>query len=150
MGAYQLERSAEVAASAQAVWDQLVDVKSWPEWKPFITATSSNEKVLSRDSRFKMNIRVKGRWPVPISARVCAWEEGKRIAWTAGLPGLAVSVHSFILEQLEGKTRVRSREEFTGALVGLMLRLVTEKDLHSLHDQWLASIKQRVEKLNCD
>ena len=60
--------------------------------------------------------------------------------------GITVSVHRFIFEPGGSKTLVTSREEFTGALVGLMLKIVKEKDLFSLHDNWLAAVRKRAEK----
>ena len=142
---YRVARSAEIAAPAQAVWDRIVAVASWPEWKPFISRTAMSRPELSLGSRFKMHIRVKGPFAVPVSVRVCEWQPPRRIAWTGGIPGVSVSVHSFLLEEKDGRTRLTSLEEFTGALVWLMLLLVTPADLESLHDRWLAAIRQRVE-----
>ena len=143
---YRVARSAEIAAPAQAVWDRIVAVESWPEWKPFISRTVMSGPDLSLGSRFKMHIRVKGSFAAPVSVRVCEWQPPCRIAWTGGIPGITVSVHRFILEEKNGRTRLTSQEEFFGALVWLMLRLVTPADLESLHDRWLSAIKQRVEQ----
>lgn len=142
---YRVARTADIAAPARAVWDQILAVRTWPEWKPFISRTVLRGPDLSLGSRFRMHIRVKGPFAVPVSVRVCNWVPPRRIAWTGGIPGVTMSVHSFLLEEKNGQTRLTSLEEFTGALVWLMLRLVTPADLESLHDRWLAAIRQRVE-----
>jgi len=142
---YRVERSVEIAAPPAAVWDRITAVRTWPEWKPFIARTVMKEDRLSLGSRFKMHIRVKGPFAAPVSVRVCEWQPPRRLAWTGGIPGVTMSVHSFILEETNGRTRLTSLEEFTGALVWLMLKLVSPADLESLHDRWLAAIRQRVE-----
>ena len=143
---YRVERALEIAAPPAAVWDQITAVRTWPEWKPFIARTVLEEDRLSLGSRFKMHIRVKGSFAAPVSVRVCDWQPLRRIAWTGGIPGVSMSVHSFMLEAKDGRTLLTSREEFSGALVWLMLRLVTPADLESLHDRWLLAIKNRVER----
>ena len=145
MGAYQLERTREIQAPAGKIWDQLLDVKSWPEWKPFIPATSGREVIRALGDRFQMKIRVKGPFAFPVPVRVCEFDPPRRVAWTGGIPGTVISVHSFILEDRGASTRVTSREEFTGALVGLMLQMVTPQDLEKLHEQWLEAIQRRME-----
>ena len=53
---YRVARSAEIAAPAQAVWDRIVAVESWPEWKPFISRTvMSGPRRLGPQLNFKLN-----------------------------------------------------------------------------------------------
>jgi len=144
MGAYQLERTREIQAPAGKIWDQLLEVKRWPEWKSFIPATSGREVIAGLGDRFQMRIRVKGPFAFPVPVRVCEFDPPRRLAWTGGIPGTVISVHRFLLEDRGEKTLVTSREEFTGALVGLMLRLVTPQDLGKLHDQWLLALQRRL------
>ena len=145
MGAYQLERTREIQAPAGEIWDQLLEVKRWPEWKPFIPGTSGAEKIRGLGDRFRMTIRVKKPFAFPVAVTVCEFDPPRRVAWTGGIPGLVISVHRFLLEDRGASTRVISREEFSGALVGLMLRIVTPQDLEKLHDQWLLAIQRRME-----
>jgi uncharacterized membrane protein len=144
MGRFSVERSLEIDAPARLIWDELMDVARWPEWKPFITGTRFSGNSLGTGSNFRMKIKVKGP-AVTIPVRVCEFLEHKKIAWTGGIPGAAVSVHSFILDEKGDVTLVTSREEFTGALVLLMLMIVSRDDLLSLHERWLEAIRQRVE-----
>ena len=145
MGKYELERSLEINAPLRVIWDELLDINSWPEWKPMIAKVAYDGDKLEPGTKFKFNIRVKGPFATPVTCKVLDVDFPKKMAWTGGLQGLSVSVHSFLFEERGEKTLVISREEFTGALVGLMLLFVTRKDLDKLHDDWLVAIRQRVE-----
>ncbi len=146
MGEYKVERSMLVDAPIERIWQELVDVGRWPDWKPFINSTSGSIGQPALGSKFRMNIYIKGPIPVPVNVTVIQSREPNYIAWTGGIPKTAVSIHSFILEQEAGLTRVISREEFSGALVGLMLKFMPPADFEALHDKWLEAIKQRVER----
>ena len=146
MGSYKIERSLSIKAPAREIWDRIMDVKSWPEWKPFITSTATGGAEIGNGSKFRMNIKVKGPLPFPVPVRVIDFDPYKYVAWTGGLPGMSVSVHSFIFQEKDGETLLTSREEFTGALVGLMLLFMSEKDFEKLHDDWLEAIRKRVEE----
>ncbi|HUT54186.1 MAG TPA: SRPBCC domain-containing protein [bacterium] len=144
MGKFTVERSRTIDAPAARIWPELLDINSWPDWKPFIKASSWTGDALEVGSEFKMNICVKGRLSAPVKVKVVQKDEPGYVAWTGGIPHAAVSVHSFKLEEKDGKTIVTSREDFTGALVFMMLWFVKEEDLVSLHDRWLDAIARRV------
>ncbi len=144
MGAHSVERSRTIDAPAARIWAELLDIGKWPEWKPFIPAVSWRGGAVGVGSEFKMNIRVKGRVAVPVKVKVLRMEAPAYVAWTGGIPHVSMSVHSFKLEEKDGGCIVTSREDFTGALVFMMLWLVKHKDLVSLHDRWLEAIARRV------
>lgn len=144
MGEYTVERSRTIDAPAARIWPELMDINSWPEWKPFIKATTWTGGALKVGSEFTMNIRVKGRLATPVKVKVLQADEPGYVAWTGGIPHAAVSVHSFRLEEKGGRTIMTSREDFSGALVFMMLWFVTPNDLESLHDRWLEAIERRV------
>ena len=145
MPKYLIERSLLVNAPVERIWDALCDVPAWPEWKPFIRAVTGPARDLALGVRFTMRIAIKGP-AVPVPVTVCAFERLRRMAWTGGIPGCVMSVHSFLFEPRGGQTLVISREEFSGALVWAMRLIVSQADLFSLHDRWLQAIKERVEK----
>ncbi len=143
MGNLKLERSRLVKAPARDIWNEILDVKSWPEWKPFIKKVTGDGGEIRIGSRFTMKIAVKGP-AVPVPVEVITLDPYKEMAWTGGIPKTVVSVHSFLFDEKDGATLVTSREEFTGALVSIMPMFVTIKDLHKLHDDWLEAIDQRM------
>ncbi len=144
MSEYKVEKSLAINAPIQELWRQILDVGSWPSWKSFITATKAPTDEFKVGTTFNMSIRVKGPISFPTPVRVTCHEPPHKVAWTGGLPGLTMSVHTFELREEDGKTVVTSREEFTGVLVRLMLLLLTPRDMEKLHDDWLIAIKERV------
>jgi len=148
MGRFVVERSVEVEAPVQEVWDRMMEVSTWPEWKPFIkkAKVAGGYDSLTNGSTLKFSAVIGGPVAIPLSAKVTEFSVPSRLAWSGGVPGVFFAVHSFDFKAAQGKTRVVSREEFSGALLGLVKLMVSEQDLEKLHEQWVAAIKARVEK----
>ena len=148
MSEFVVEKSGEVKATPQAIWDAMVAVGDWPKWKPFVTKAkiASEYQSLATGSRFKMSLMAGGPAAAPITAVISDFHPPSRLAWTGGAHGLFYAEHSFAFDDLgNGSTRVTSRERFTGFLLPLMLRIVTREDLESLHTQWVMAIKEKME-----
>ena len=146
MGQYKIERSLLIDAPVRLIWEELLDVKNWPKWKPMITKTSYDGDKLETGKKFKLSLRVKGPIITPVTCEILSLDEYDYMAWTGGLDGLSKSVHSFLFKEEGGKTLVTSREEFKGALVSIMLLFLTPKDFEKLHDQWLVAIKEHIDQ----
>lgn len=144
MGRYRVEKSMEINAPAEKIWDQLIDLHKWPEWKSFIKDTWSKDDALSMGTRFKMKIAVKGLAPT-LSATICDFNPPKSLVWAGGAKGIMSAEHGFTLDEKDGKTVVTSWEEFSGVLVGLILLVLGKKTLDKLHENWVNAIKERVE-----
>lgn len=147
MGEFTVEKSIEVQAPAGAIWEELIKVKEWPKWKPFIKKTSlgSGAEKLSLGAKMKMNLALAGKPAAPLSVTISAFEANRYLAWSGGVKGLLSAVHSFKLEEQGPATKVITREEFKGVLLGLVSFVVKPADLEKLHEQWLLAIKQRME-----
>lgn len=148
MGEFVVERSGEVKAGPQAIWDAMMAVSDWPKWKPFVTQAriASRHPVLSAGSRIKMSLMVGGPAAAPLTVIVSEFRPPSRLTWTGGVHGVFYAEHSFDFEDLgNGSTRVVSRERFTGWLLPVMLRIVTREDLAQLHEQWVRAIKEKLE-----
>ncbi len=147
MGEIKVENSAEVRAPAEKVWEQLTNVNSWPEWKPFMKRAkiASGYKSISCGSKIKMGIMMAGPASVPLAVEVTEFDKPKRLAWEGGVAGLLHAVHSFDIEDRGGSCVVTSSEVFKGLLTSALLLLVTEKDLEKLHQDWVTAIKNRLE-----
>lgn len=146
MGELVVEKSIELDAPAEKIWEQLVDVKSWPEWKPFITkARIAGYDSLTNGARIKMSLLAGGPAAAPLSVTVNAFDKPRYLSWEGGIKGLLHAEHSFCLEEKGGKTRVTTYEKFAGPLLWFMLRLAPREDLEQLHEKWLQAIKARLE-----
>lgn len=147
MGEIIVEKSMEVNATPQAIWDEMVKIDTWPEWKPFIKkAGASGYECLANGVKFKMTIQVGGPAAVPLSATISEFDQPGRLVWEGGVKGIFHAVHSFDFKESGDKTLVVTREEFKGALTGILNLMVGRDDLEALHQKWLEAIKKRVEK----
>jgi len=143
-----VEKAAEVRAPAAAIWEQMMAVKEWPSWQPFITKAriASDYENLSCGSRIRFSLMAGGPASLPLTAAVTEFDRPRRLAWTGGLHGWFYAEHSFDFEdQGGGVTRVVSRERFTGHLLPLVLLVVPPADLEELHLKWVQAIKERME-----
>jgi hypothetical protein len=148
MGKMFVEKSIEVNAPVREVWDRVLEVSTWPEWKPFIRKASigGGYDSLSNGSSLKFSLFTGGPAAVPLSVKITEFDIPNRLAWEGGVRGLVHAVHSFEFKDVQGKTLVISREEFTGGLLWAMKLMMSQQDLEKLHEQWVQAIKQRVEK----
>jgi hypothetical protein len=118
--------SVEIAAPIERVWSFLSDLPGWSRWNPFCTVT---EGTLGPDARLKVVIRPEGMGPQTFAPRIVRLDPGRGFAWRGSLPipGLFVGTHGYDLTDLGGgRTRLDHREDFTGILVGLVMRRMGE------------------------
>ncbi len=141
-----VEASLEMDAPVEKVWDQSLDVLSWPEWIPFVKRSWFKGDELELGSKFKLTVKTKGI-PLRFKLTVCKYDRHKHIAWkTLGSKKGLTIVRHLIFEERGGKTIVTSREEFTGPMAKYMFRIVSREEFISIHEDWLIAIKRRVEK----
>ena len=148
MGTLSASRSIEVNASIDEIWKEIIDVKSWPDWKPFVTKAkiAGGYETLSNGSKIKMSLIIVGQAPVPLSVTVCDFNRPTSLAWYGGVKGLVYAVHAFDFKDMgENKTLVTSKEEFNGALVGLLKLFVSEDEIAATHQRWVLAIKNKME-----
>jgi len=146
MAELRMERSIEVEATPEQIWEFMVDIGSWSEWKPFlISAAPVSGSPLTLGSKLKFKPRM-GPLPITLKVEIIESNPPHRFAWTGGGPGLK-AVHSFDFKDAgAGKTQVISWEEFKGIGVNLLKLFVSEEDLGILHDDWVRAIKEKAEK----
>ncbi len=147
MGEYVVEKSVEVDAPLRKVWEEMVDVKEWPSWKPFMQKVSigGGYETLTNGSVIWMMLQMAGPVGTPLRVRVNSFDRPHRLGWEGGLDNLVRAEHTFTFEDKGGKTRITSREAFQGYLLWFLFLLVTREDLENLHHKWLEAIKSRVE-----
>lgn len=147
MATISVEKTIEIEAPAAKIWEQLIDVKSWASWKPFVKKAriGGGHEHIGLGSNIKMSLLVgSGVASAPLSVTVVEFDAPRALAWEGGVKGLVHAIHGFELKEGQGKTVVVSRETFTGALLSLMTLLVSKQELEDLHEAWLKAIKARV------
>lgn len=132
-----------IDAPREAVWEVLADFASYPEWNPFIIVTG--------EARVRTNVRLKtmppGRPSNTQTAEVLtAWAPRHlRIQGKLRWPWLFAGTHIFELSERDSGTRFANREEFTGILAPVVVRLLGSR-LPSGFEAMNRALKARVER----
>lgn len=147
MADYVVEKSIEVDAPLGDVWDEMMDVSEWAEWKPFLeyARVSGAYDSLSNGSTLKMGMMFGGPVSLPIKVQVTRFDIHQGLTWAGGVPGLIHAVHSFDFKESGGKTVVTSRETLSGRLLWVLDLLAPREQFEELHEKWLKAIKDRME-----
>ncbi len=140
----KVEASLLIDAPVAEVWEAALDVPTWPEWIDFIKSSSLKGEKLELGSTFKIVLKAKGI-ALPFKLTVCEYDEHERVTWWTGSELRIKVQRSLIFEDQGGKTLVTSREWFSGPMAKYMFKAISEEELTSIHVQWLAAIKARVD-----
>ena len=137
--AKEITTSITITATAEFVWNTLVDVEHYPEWKPFIKQVSGTLKVGNR-----IKIQLQGMTFKPV---VLTLEENTELRWLGHFwfRGLFDGEHKFYLKDSgDGTTSFEQSEKFSGVLVKLFSSQI-EKDTKQGFEQMNEALKLRVE-----
>lgn len=120
-----IETSVPIAASADRVWEVLVDLARYPEWNPWLTSAKG---VVEPAARLTVRMAPPGRKPVTFRPRITHVEPGRELGWRsrAGLPGLYDGARIFRIIPFDGShCRFEHSERWSGLLVPLVWRFVS-------------------------
>jgi uncharacterized protein YndB with AHSA1/START domain len=133
------EREQEIAAPIEVVWDVLTRVDDWPRW-----FTEGELAAIAGPVATGTTLRMKGRGPGTITARIESAEKPHVLAWTGRVLGIS-AIHVWRLDRSEGGTRVQTQESMEGFPVRL-LRAAMQKKLDTLLETWLRDMKIEAER----
>lgn len=108
-----------IAATADQIWDVLVDFERLPHWNHFIRSISGSPSV---GSHLQVKLQPEGASAMSFTPLVVHAEPKKHFAWRGKVlvKGLFDGTHSFRLEpQADGQTLFIHEEQFAGVLVPL-------------------------------
>jgi hypothetical protein len=130
----------EIGAAPMNVWAVLADLGRYHEWNPLIPAAAGEIAVGSR-----LTLRVvpgRGR-PMTVRPKLVAAEPGVELRWIASLPGILSGEHSFVLNPVNGGTRLVQSEVYRGLLVAFTGKILAanEAGFRALNE----ALKRRVE-----
>jgi len=131
----------DIDAPAQAVWDVLVDVASWPAWNGTVQRVVGEVAVGARVTVFVS--QSPGRaFPV----RITELESPRRMVWAGGMPfGLFKGIRVFEVSPLSADASAFSmRERYEGLLTPLIGRSIP--DLQPSFDEFAQCLKRRAER----
>jgi hypothetical protein len=139
-----IETSIEIEAPPGRVWEIFTDFDSYPEWNPFVAHLTGRVEV---GKRIEARLTPPESKAMTFKPRVKAFVAEREFRWLGRLlvPGIFDGEHQFLLEPIGGsRTRFVQREQFTGVLVPLILRMVGESTKDGF-EEMNAALKQRVE-----
>ena len=119
-----VRRTLPVAASADAVWEALVDLPRWPvrdryiQWLRPVPADApppADGRWWAAGRRYREQVR-RGPFRPVFDLTVVEVEEGRRVAWAARYLWVD-AVHAWEVEPREGGAALTSEETFTGPRV---------------------------------
>jgi hypothetical protein len=134
------EATSTIKAEPAAIWAILTDAPAYPRWDSGIARVEGR---IALGEKIKLYAEVSPGRAFPL--RVVAFEPGRRMVWTGGMPlGLFRGVRTFTLTPAgEGVTEFRVREEFTGPMLPLIWRSMP--DLGPSFVRFAEGLKARAE-----
>jgi hypothetical protein len=139
-----IETSIEIDAPPAQVWKVFSDFARYPEWNPFVASLTGN---VETGERIEVRLTPPGGRSMTFKPRVMAFDQDSQLRWLGHLviPGLFDGEHQFEMEPIDGgRTRFIQREDFTGILVSLVLKMIGESTRQGF-GAMNSALKQRVE-----
>jgi hypothetical protein len=130
-----------IRATPDAIWSVLTAAPGWVEWN---TTVERVEGIIAPGQRVKVYAKISQGRAFPV--RVTAFEPGRRMVWTGGMPlGLFRGLREFTLTpRSDGHVEFAMRETFSGLLAPLITRSIP--DLQPSFEEFAAALKRRVER----
>ena len=141
----ELHSEIEIQASAEQVWQLLIDFASFPEWNPFMRRASGEVKV---GARLEVYLQPSGTSGMTFKPTVLNAEPNRELRWLGRLimPGLFDGEHILTIEPLEtNRVRFVQREIFKGLLVPLFAHRL-DTDTRRVFEEMNRALKARAER----
>ncbi|MFX0115661.1 MAG: SRPBCC family protein [Candidatus Hodarchaeota archaeon] len=140
----ELRTEIVINASAEKVWNQLMDFESYSEWNPFVKKISGEQR---ESAKLRVNLQPNGGREMTIKPKITKCNPNEQFAWKGKLfiPRLFDGEHIFEIKPIsESQIRFIHREEFRGLLMRPILRSVGKKTRQGFEEMNKA-LKERVE-----
>lgn len=140
----ELRSEIEIDAPSEKIWSILTDFDRFPDWNPFIRASSGR---IEKNQRLSVTLHPSGGRTTAMRPSVLAVEPNRELRWIGhlGIPGLFDGQHIFELQPLgDARTMFVQREQFGGILLPFltgMLRNETARGFGEMNQ----ALKERAE-----
>jgi hypothetical protein len=138
----EYETQATISASPDDVWRILTDAAGYASWNPEILGIEGR---FALGERIAVKVRIPGGAIRSVSLRITAFEPGRQMEWTGGMPmGLFVGKRTLSVYSSGGGTRFRMHLSMTGLLAPLIRKSVGNRQ--SDIDGFSSALKSRAEQ----
>ncbi len=122
----QVRTEIEIEKPVAEVWRVLLDFRHYPDWNPFIVSIAGEPKV-GTHLDLTLSLPDSNREKL-LRSRVVQCEPERELRWLghSWMKGLLDGEHFFRLEPSSAGTRFVHGEDYSGILLKLMLKQVTE------------------------
>jgi hypothetical protein len=140
----QIETRIEIAATAEVVWDVLMDFPSYAAWNPMVVGIIGKPEV---GNQLEIKIALKNGKRLTFRPTVVEHDGGRRFAWLGkvGVRGVFDGLHRFEVQNGgTGSTFIHS-EEFRGFLPPLLGGLLrdTHDSIVAMNEALAGEVKRR-------
>lgn len=115
-----------IPVQPEQIWQVLTDAGSHSEWNTQIIRIKGRLAPGERPS-IRVHAPIGEQWSFGFKGKIVTFEEGKRMAWEGGIPGVLNGHHYWHLIPEEHGTRVIHGEEFAGMFSPLLTSSLLKK-----------------------
>ena len=119
----QINTEIEIAAAPAVVWEILTELDEFENWNPFVVEANGDVVV---GEKLVVSIQPPGKKAQTFRPTVTVVDPERKFEWLGklGVSGVFDGRHQYILEPSGDGTKFIQREEFTGILAGLLIRMI--------------------------
>ncbi|WP_305989300.1 SRPBCC domain-containing protein [Roseibium sp. MMSF_3544] len=128
-----------IEAPAEAVWAVLLDTRSYPEWNPVFVEANGD---YSEGAKLAYKVRDPNGNLLEMTGTVVTITPSRELRQTGGVPGLLTFDHQWLLEPVDGGTKVIQHEIDRG----LGLWFWNSDWIEPSYAKTLDALKKRVEQ----
>lgn len=123
---FTIERSVEIRATPEVVFDVLTVMRDWPAWSTMLVGVDRGP--LSLGSRLSLGLRT-AEASYDFTAVVTDFRRGVAFEWLSrtGVEGIFDGRHRFEITAVPGGARLRNVERYSGLLAPILRRTASMK-----------------------
>jgi len=138
-----IEEAILINADLAKIWKTFTDLTCWADWNTVATGAASVSGRLEEGGTFTFCLRPFSV-PITIEPKIEEVVPREKVVWSGGRFGIT-SRHEFLFQQVTGGVLVTSREHFSGLLLLLGGKPLTEKISRDLVVLMLQELKKACE-----
>ena len=114
LGYHKVHTETFIEAQPEDVWAVITDAPNYRHWNPVIT---NAEGTNGKGATIRNTVVEDGKKPTLITSKVMNFDPPFHLNQFGGYPGIITFDHHYILEPVDGGTKVTQKEEYTGIYV---------------------------------